>query len=211
MCADSQRNGGSDGVFDIERMRKCLPLLPEPGGEVVRECLVEIERLRALVESPTLEKAAKIYVPVDGRFLVGCLALEPGNEPISLHVRMSMNEMIRVAKEQHRLFRIGSVEWSSDDMTAVIRLEPDIGIRFLNELPADIKVIDTVTPPTEIGPLDMGPVHCKACGLPVDRFSVHMGMVLCDVCLPIAEPKSPYSFEAAKFDEGGDGNGGDGY
>jgi hypothetical protein len=36
-------------MFDddkINRMRKCCALLPEPGEEVVRECLDEIERLR---------------------------------------------------------------------------------------------------------------------------------------------------------------------
>lgn len=30
----------------IEKMRKCLALLPPPGGEVVAECLDEIELLR---------------------------------------------------------------------------------------------------------------------------------------------------------------------
>ena len=30
----------------IAKMRACLDLLPEPGGEVVEECLDEIERLR---------------------------------------------------------------------------------------------------------------------------------------------------------------------
>ena len=32
--------------MDTEKMRACSPLLPAPGGEVVRECLDEIERLR---------------------------------------------------------------------------------------------------------------------------------------------------------------------
>ena len=33
--------------MDINRMRACAPLLPEPGAEVVLQCLDEIERLRA--------------------------------------------------------------------------------------------------------------------------------------------------------------------
>ena len=32
--------------YPIEKMRKCLALLPPPGGEVVVECLDEIELLR---------------------------------------------------------------------------------------------------------------------------------------------------------------------
>lgn len=37
--------------MDIEKMRTASHLLPAPGGEVVRECLDEIEHLRALVAS----------------------------------------------------------------------------------------------------------------------------------------------------------------
>lgn len=209
MCADSQQSGGSGEVFDIERVRARLPAVPEPGREIMRECLDEIVRLRALIESPNLARDAKIYVQVDDRFLVSYLALEPGNEPISIHVRMSMNEMIKVAKERHRLFRIGSVDWSSDDMVAVIRLEPDIGIRFLNELPKDIKVIDqeaaaTETQPAEIGHLGMmSPPRCKACGSPTERFSVHRGMVFCGGCVLIAEPKSPFSIGEVSYDTPG--------
>jgi len=33
--------------MDTKKMRACSPLLPDPGGEVVRECLDEIERLQA--------------------------------------------------------------------------------------------------------------------------------------------------------------------
>lgn len=36
--------------MDIKKMRACSPLLPDPGGEVVRECLDEIERLRTVAE-----------------------------------------------------------------------------------------------------------------------------------------------------------------
>ena len=32
--------------MDTKKMRACAPLLPEPGGQVVCECLDEIERLR---------------------------------------------------------------------------------------------------------------------------------------------------------------------
>ena len=35
-------------MIDIGKIRKCSHLLPDPGGEVVRELLDEIERLRAL-------------------------------------------------------------------------------------------------------------------------------------------------------------------
>ena len=44
----------SDGLgFDkekINKMKTCSYLLPEPAGEVVRECLDEIERLRAILD-----------------------------------------------------------------------------------------------------------------------------------------------------------------
>ena len=33
--------------LDTKRMRACSPLLPAPGGEVVRECLDEIESLQS--------------------------------------------------------------------------------------------------------------------------------------------------------------------
>ena len=36
--------------MDIKKMRACTPLLPDPCGEVVNECLGEIERLRAALE-----------------------------------------------------------------------------------------------------------------------------------------------------------------
>lgn len=37
--------------FDTMKMRACTYLLPDPGGEVVRSCLDEIERLRELLDS----------------------------------------------------------------------------------------------------------------------------------------------------------------
>lgn len=37
-------------TLDIKRMRACSPLLPDPGGEVVCQCLDEIERLRAIID-----------------------------------------------------------------------------------------------------------------------------------------------------------------
>ena len=36
--------------MDTKKMRGCAPLLPAPGGEVVVECLDEIERLRHALE-----------------------------------------------------------------------------------------------------------------------------------------------------------------
>ena len=33
--------------MDTKKMRECSSLLPDPGGEVVRKCLDEIERLTA--------------------------------------------------------------------------------------------------------------------------------------------------------------------
>ena len=43
--------------MDVVRIKKCSYLLPDPGGEVVRELVVEIERLQAeftgeLTQSP---------------------------------------------------------------------------------------------------------------------------------------------------------------
>jgi len=35
--------------MDTKKMRICSHLLPDPGGEVVRECLDEIERLREVL------------------------------------------------------------------------------------------------------------------------------------------------------------------
>ena len=37
--------------YPIEKMRRCLPLLPPPGGEVVAECLDEIESLRQQLDA----------------------------------------------------------------------------------------------------------------------------------------------------------------
>lgn len=34
----------------ITKMRSCSYLLPDPGGEVVRECLTEIEQLRSALQ-----------------------------------------------------------------------------------------------------------------------------------------------------------------
>jgi hypothetical protein len=36
-------------MLDTKKMRACSYLLPDPGGEVVRECLYEVERLTAEV------------------------------------------------------------------------------------------------------------------------------------------------------------------
>lgn len=36
-------------MIDTKKMRACSVLLPDPGGEVVRECLDEIERLRGVL------------------------------------------------------------------------------------------------------------------------------------------------------------------
>ena len=36
-------------IIRQKKMRACSVLLPDPGGEVVRECLDEIERLRGVV------------------------------------------------------------------------------------------------------------------------------------------------------------------
>lgn len=47
----------------IAKMRACLSLLPEPGNEVVGECLDEIERLRA--ENKRLREDEKCQHPVD--------------------------------------------------------------------------------------------------------------------------------------------------
>ena len=46
--------------MDTKKMRACSPLLPDPGGEVVRECLDEIERLREALRhaAAALDEAA---------------------------------------------------------------------------------------------------------------------------------------------------------
>jgi hypothetical protein len=41
----------ANGPFDAEKMRACAALLPEPGNEVLLECLDEIDRLRADVDA----------------------------------------------------------------------------------------------------------------------------------------------------------------
>jgi len=41
----ARKKKGKD--MDLKRMRACAPLLPSPGGDIVCECLDEIERLRA--------------------------------------------------------------------------------------------------------------------------------------------------------------------
>lgn len=38
-----------ESKLEIARMRACSPLLPEPGGEVVCQCLDEVERLLKIV------------------------------------------------------------------------------------------------------------------------------------------------------------------
>lgn len=37
--------------MDTKKIRKCSYLLPDPGGEVVRELLDEIERLQQIIQS----------------------------------------------------------------------------------------------------------------------------------------------------------------
>lgn len=43
--------------MDINKMRACSPLLPPPGGDVVCECLDEIERLRSIFRVTVLRLA----------------------------------------------------------------------------------------------------------------------------------------------------------
>ena len=37
--------------MDINRMRACAPMLPEPGDEVVLQCLDEVEKLRSAIST----------------------------------------------------------------------------------------------------------------------------------------------------------------
>ncbi len=46
--------------MDTKKMRECSSLLPDPGGEVVRKCLDEIERLTAHILELENELAAGV-------------------------------------------------------------------------------------------------------------------------------------------------------
>ena len=47
--------------MDTKKMRECSSLLPDPGGEVVRKCLDEIERLTAHILELENELAAGVH------------------------------------------------------------------------------------------------------------------------------------------------------
>lgn len=47
--------------MDTKKMRECSSLLPDPGGEVVRKCLDEIERLTARILELENELAAGVH------------------------------------------------------------------------------------------------------------------------------------------------------
>ena len=62
--------------MDTKKMRACAPLLPEPGNEVVCECLDEIEKLRREAEIAGLERNhAKACYERTVRILTGIHAL----------------------------------------------------------------------------------------------------------------------------------------
>ena len=42
--------------MDLKKMRACSPLLPPPGGDVVCECLDEIERLSLMLQMAYCQK-----------------------------------------------------------------------------------------------------------------------------------------------------------
>jgi hypothetical protein len=66
----------------IAKMRTCSHLLPDPGGEVVRECLDEIERLRSFLEyisSPIV--GMRKEAEAEGCVLNAGMALEIANDP----------------------------------------------------------------------------------------------------------------------------------
>jgi hypothetical protein len=48
-------------MMDTKKMRECSSLLPDPGGEVVRKCLDEIERLTAHILELENELAAGVH------------------------------------------------------------------------------------------------------------------------------------------------------
>jgi hypothetical protein len=37
-------------IMDTKRLKTCSYLLPDPGGEVIRQCLEEIDRLREKIK-----------------------------------------------------------------------------------------------------------------------------------------------------------------
>jgi hypothetical protein len=65
----------------INKMRKCSYLLPDPGGEVVRECLDEIERLRKALLDITEPIAAMHRDLPAGYDLDGNMAVKASKDP----------------------------------------------------------------------------------------------------------------------------------
>jgi hypothetical protein len=67
--------------MDTKKMRKCSHLLPDPGGEVVRECLDEIERLRSALADIINPIGAMQRDLEDGYRLDGAMAVAMANDP----------------------------------------------------------------------------------------------------------------------------------
>jgi hypothetical protein len=54
-------------LLDTSRMRSCTPLLPEPGDQVVIQCLDEIERLLEILNSLDANEIARVTALRSGR------------------------------------------------------------------------------------------------------------------------------------------------
>lgn len=67
--------------MDTKKMRACSALLPDPGGEVVRECLDEIERLRTALGDIINPIGAMQRDLEDGYDLNGAMAVAMANDP----------------------------------------------------------------------------------------------------------------------------------
>lgn len=70
-------------IIDIEKMRKCSYLLPDPGGEVVREVLDEIERLQADCRSLGMQMMASEDDNYQLRTVMAAVASAPGRDWLS--------------------------------------------------------------------------------------------------------------------------------
>jgi len=68
-------------MMDTKKMRTCSVMLPDPGGEVVRECLDEIERLRTALGDIINPIGAMQRDLEDGYQLDGAMAVAMANDP----------------------------------------------------------------------------------------------------------------------------------
>ncbi len=67
---------------ELERMKVCCSLLPEPGDQIVMQCIVEIERLRqGLKDISNPISYLKREAEADGCILNGGMAISISRDP----------------------------------------------------------------------------------------------------------------------------------